>query len=140
MASFFVGLDDKVIPIEPKGHAMRMQLPTGREVLFEHHQRIMTAAYALTDHKSQVQTLPAVIMDLARPSLVKLALFNIMLRFHELAVSRLFNATSTLSFSPKVYCWSYTRKIVVWLRCTKRRKCGGVTRLGMKCGSMSSPC
>ncbi|KAJ3538129.1 hypothetical protein NM688_g6564 [Phlebia brevispora] len=77
------GLDDKVIPVEPAQCTMRITLahPTirGKHVTrsVRRRQFPVTSAYAFTDYRSQGQTIPYVVVDIAAPPTGGLTLFNL---------------------------------------------------------------
>jgi len=70
------GLDDGVIPIFPAKSSMQITL--GRKTkTVARLQYPITAAYCFTDYRSQGQTIPRVIVDIASPPSGKLSLFNL---------------------------------------------------------------
>jgi hypothetical protein len=75
------GLDEGIIPIEPASHSIRISVRTrGRKYVTRsvtRRQFPMTAAYAFTDYRSQGQTIPVVMVDVAKPPTGKLDLFNL---------------------------------------------------------------
>ncbi|KAL1658790.1 hypothetical protein GGF50DRAFT_30633, partial [Schizophyllum commune] len=76
------GLPSGVIPITPILHAFRKKIPgIGRDAAcirkIEQRQLPMTAAYAFTDYRAQGQTLPAVVVDIAKVPNGQLNLFNV---------------------------------------------------------------
>ena len=77
------GLDDGEIPIEPTEQAYTIEVEGAdkeqRKIKKAVHRRQLpiTAAYAFMDYRSQGQTLPYVIIDIAKPPTGKLSLFNL---------------------------------------------------------------
>ena len=75
------GLDNLVIPIEPSCQNISIHVPLqdGGTVQksVKRRQYPITGAYAFTDYRSQGQTIPFVIIDLASPPTGKLSLFNL---------------------------------------------------------------
>ena len=76
------GLEESVIPIVPKKQTFRITIPTGvggKTVTRTVHrmQYPITTAYAFTDYRSQGQTIPHVLVDIAQPPAGKLTLFNL---------------------------------------------------------------
>ena len=71
-ATALEGLQDNVIPIEPAitTYRIKIEQDKGRTVqkTVQRRQFPMTAAYAFTDYRSQGQTLPYVIIDIASPA------------------------------------------------------------------------
>ncbi|KAJ3562055.1 hypothetical protein NP233_g9813 [Leucocoprinus birnbaumii] len=63
----FAGLGNGLIPISPSQKNFSAQFDTGLKFNIQRKQLALTQAYAFTDYKSQGQTLPAVIVDLAPP-------------------------------------------------------------------------
>ncbi|KAK0215619.1 hypothetical protein IW262DRAFT_226575 [Armillaria fumosa] len=80
-AEGLAGLEENVIPIQPVRQSMRIQVQTRGRNWMNHtvtrRQYPMTSAYAFTHYRSQGQTIPAVIVDVARPPTGKLSLFNL---------------------------------------------------------------
>ena len=80
-ASQLAGLDEAVIPVEPTTITTKISLPVhnGKVVTrtVRRRQYPITAAYAFTDYRSQGQTLPHVIIDIASPPTGTLTLFNL---------------------------------------------------------------
>ena len=80
-ASRLDGLEAGVIPIEPITTTYRVRVNTnnGKESTrtFKRSQFPITLAYAFTDYRSQGQTLPYVIIDIASPPTGTLSLFNL---------------------------------------------------------------
>ena len=80
-ASRLPGLEDNVVPIQPASCSISISLRTssGGTVrrTVQHRQFPMTLGYALTDYRAQGQTIPYVIIDIARPPSGKLDLFNL---------------------------------------------------------------
>jgi hypothetical protein len=80
-ASRLQGLDDKVIPIEPVSQSISISLlNTNNQTIkrtVQRRQFPMTLGYALTDYRSQGQTVAYVIIDIAKPPSGKLDLFNL---------------------------------------------------------------
>jgi hypothetical protein len=70
-ASKLEGLEEGVIPVEPARNSMRISVrnPAGKWVqrTVNRRQFPITAAYAFTDYRSQGQTLPYVLVDIASP-------------------------------------------------------------------------
>lgn len=75
------GLQQSVIPVEPVCKTMRIQYKSaeGQHVTrtVKRRQFPMTSAYAFTDYRAQGQTIPYVIVDIARPPTGVLYLFNL---------------------------------------------------------------
>lgn len=75
------GLDPSVIPVVPttKSYSIRYATREGVNVTrrVRRQQYPMTCAYAFTDYRSQGQTIPHVIVDIARPPSGGLNLFNL---------------------------------------------------------------
>lgn len=80
-ASRLAGLDEAVIPVEPTTITTKISLPVrnGKVVTRTVRRRKypITAAYTFTDYRSQGQTLPHVIIDIASPPTGTLTLFNL---------------------------------------------------------------
>ena len=70
------GLDDGVIPIFPAKSSMQVTLERKTKTITR-FQYPITAAYCFTDYRSQGQTIPRVIIDIASPPSGKLSLFNL---------------------------------------------------------------
>ncbi|KIL70018.1 hypothetical protein M378DRAFT_57267, partial [Amanita muscaria Koide BX008] len=97
------------IPVEPAKNFMRIQVAnnTGKTVNrnVQRRQFPITAAYAFTDYRSQGQTLPYVLVDLATPPFGSLSLFNLYV-----ALSRSSGRASIQllrDFDPKVFQQSH---------------------------------
>ena len=77
------GLDDGEIPIKPTEQAYTTEVEGAdgeqQRIKKAVHRRQLpiTAAYAFTDYRSQGQTLPYVIIDIAKPPTRKSSLFNL---------------------------------------------------------------
>lgn len=75
------GLDPSIIPVEAvsKSHRIRYKTPEGTDVsrTVKRRQFPMTNAYAFTDYRAQGQTIPYVIVDIAKPPSGALNLFNL---------------------------------------------------------------
>ncbi len=80
-ASKLNGLDASVVPVEPASTTMQIKVNTrdGKGIRRTVHRRQfpITPAYAFTDYRSQGQTLPYVIVDIASPPTGTLSLFNL---------------------------------------------------------------
>jgi len=84
-ASQLPGLDENVLPIIPTKQTMQIKMTSGtgtrmKTISRTVHRRqfAMTAAYAFTDYRSQGQTIPMVLVDIATPPPPgKLTLFNL---------------------------------------------------------------
>jgi hypothetical protein len=80
-ASRLFGLEDGVIPIEPTSRTITICLkkPDGTTLRrsVQRHQFPMTLGWAFTDYRSQGQTIPYIIIDIAKPPSGKLNLFNL---------------------------------------------------------------
>ncbi|THG93633.1 hypothetical protein EW026_g7654 [Hermanssonia centrifuga] len=80
-ASRLKGLEASVVPVEPASSTMQIKLTTrgGKTIRRTVHRRQfpITPAYAFTDYRSQGQTLPYVIVDIASPPTGTLSLFNL---------------------------------------------------------------
>ena len=70
------GLDDGIIPIFPAKSSMQIVLDRKTKTVTR-YQYPITAAYCFTDYRSQGQTIPRVIIDIASPPSGKLSLFNL---------------------------------------------------------------
>ena len=70
------GLDDGVIPIFPAKSSMQIVRERKTKTVTR-LQYPITAAYCFTDYRSQGQTIPRVIIDIASPPSGKLSLFNL---------------------------------------------------------------
>ena len=70
------GLEDGVIPIFPAKSSMQIVLDRKTRTVTR-LQYPVTAAYSFTDYRSQGQTIPRVIADIASPPSGKLSLFNL---------------------------------------------------------------
>jgi len=70
------GLGDGVIPIFPTKSSMQITLERKTKTVTR-LQYPITAAYCFTDYRSQGQTIPHVIVDIASPPSGKLSLFNL---------------------------------------------------------------
>jgi hypothetical protein len=75
------GLDDGVIPVEVVSSTFRIKIKDSHGKIVQrtvrHRQFPMTAAYTFTDYRSQGQTIPYVIVDIASPPSGTLSLFNL---------------------------------------------------------------
>ncbi len=75
------GLETSVVPIEARLQTFRINVPSkGKKLLtrtVHRRQYPVTAAYGFTDYRSQGQTLPYVLVDIASPPQGKLSLFNL---------------------------------------------------------------
>jgi len=75
------GLQESVLPIIPAAKTVQIKIPGVQGKLHTRSVRQcqfpMTAAYAFTDYRSQGQTIPYVMVDLASPPSGKLSLFNL---------------------------------------------------------------
>jgi len=69
-------LDDGVIPIFPAKSSMQITLKRKTKTVTR-FQYPITAAYCFTDYRSQGQTIPRIIVDIASPPTGKLSLFNL---------------------------------------------------------------
>ncbi|GLB44644.1 putative G-quadruplex DNA unwinding [Lyophyllum shimeji] len=80
-ATTLEGLEECVIPVEPAttSYRMKMQTHEGKttQKTIRRRQFPLTAAYAFTDYRSQGQTLPYVLIDIASPPTGTLTLFNL---------------------------------------------------------------
>jgi len=80
-ASRLEGLDQGVIPIEPAMASYRVKIPTENGGTFlrtmKRRQFPITPAFAFTDYRSQGQTIPYVVVDIASPPNGNLNLFNL---------------------------------------------------------------
>ncbi|KAG8701997.1 hypothetical protein FRC11_011758 [Ceratobasidium sp. 423] len=70
------GLDEGVIPIVPIRTQFKLKLPNKKVLTVSREQLPLTPAYAFTDYRSQGQTIPYIIMDLATPPTGGLTSFN----------------------------------------------------------------
>jgi hypothetical protein len=75
------GLDESIIPVQmaTRSFQIKVRKPGGNYVTrtVRRRQFPMTAAYAFTDYRSQGQTIPYVIVDIATPPTSGLDLFNL---------------------------------------------------------------
>ena len=75
------GLPDSVIPVEPLVSYMEIEIPTSdgskKRRNIQRRQYPVVPAYAFTDYRSQGQTIPYVIVDIATPPTGGLSLFNV---------------------------------------------------------------
>ena len=75
------GLEASVIPKEPKKQTfcVRVEIDHNKDVTRTVHrcQLSLTSVYGFTDYRSQGQTLPYVLVDIAAPPHGKLTLFNL---------------------------------------------------------------
>jgi hypothetical protein len=80
-ASRLAGLEDAVIPVEVETSSMKISIRVrgGKTVerTVRRRQYPVTAAYSFTDYRSQGQTIPYVIVDIAKPPSGTLTLFNL---------------------------------------------------------------
>ena len=74
-------LEESVIPVEPACKPFRIQCKSSEDKIItrvvRRRQYPITAAYAFTDYRSQGQTIPVVIVDIATPPTGGLTLFNL---------------------------------------------------------------
>ncbi|KAG8744135.1 hypothetical protein FRC10_010704 [Ceratobasidium sp. 414] len=70
------GLEAGIVPIVPMRARMMVDLGKGKRVTVWREQLPLTSAYAFTDYRSQGQTIPYVIVDLATPPSGGLTPFN----------------------------------------------------------------
>ena len=75
------GLEEGVVPVEPISTSYKVKVYTKEGKAFQRTikrlQFPLTAAYAFTDYRSQGQTIPYVIVDIASPPTGALNLFNL---------------------------------------------------------------
>ncbi|KAI6120914.1 hypothetical protein EDD16DRAFT_1477906, partial [Pisolithus croceorrhizus] len=75
------GLEPCVIPVEPVSRSYRVRCKTSEGVdvtrTIKRWQFPITSAYAFTDYRSQGQTIPYAIVDIAKPPTGALTLFNL---------------------------------------------------------------
>ena len=80
-ATQLTGLEECIIPVEPRTQTFRVKCEqsNGQQMTktVKRHQFPMTAAYAFTDYRSQGQTIPYVLVDIATPLTGGLNLFNL---------------------------------------------------------------
>lgn len=80
-ANTLEGLEEAVVPVEPitKTFQIKLVSPAGKELKrsVRRRQFPMTAAYGFTDYRSQGQTIPYVVVDIATPPTGSLSLFNL---------------------------------------------------------------
>ena len=80
-ASHLQGLEEAVIPVEIATTRMKISVWSYRGKVVDRtvhcRQYPITAAYSFTDYRSQGQTIPYVIVDIAKPPLGNLTLFNL---------------------------------------------------------------
>jgi ATP-dependent exoDNAse (exonuclease V) alpha subunit len=70
------GLEKGLVPITPIRNCFHIKTPDGKSVALWREQLPLTPAYAFTDYRSQGQTLPYVLIDLATPPTGGLTQFN----------------------------------------------------------------
>lgn len=70
------GLEEGVIPIAPIRSRFQVELPNSQKLTLWREQLPLTPAYSFTDYRSQGQTIPSVIIDLATPPSGGLTPFN----------------------------------------------------------------
>jgi hypothetical protein len=70
------GLAKGVVPILPRRASFQLPLPGGSKLTIRREQIPLIPAYAFTDYRAQGQTLPYVIVDIARPPGGGLTQFN----------------------------------------------------------------
>jgi ATP-dependent exoDNAse (exonuclease V) alpha subunit len=70
------GLAKGVVPIVPRRGNFPLPVPGGSKVTIQKEQIPLIPAYAFTDYRAQGQTLPYVIVDIARPPGGGLTQFN----------------------------------------------------------------
>ncbi|KIK15822.1 hypothetical protein PISMIDRAFT_114547 [Pisolithus microcarpus 441] len=73
-------LEQSVVPMEPTTRTFQIEVQcNGKNIVcsVRHGQFPMTPVYAFTDYRSQGQTLPYVIVDIATPPSGSLNLFNL---------------------------------------------------------------
>jgi len=108
------GLEEAVIPVEPATKSMQIRI-VDEDGNQPHHtvkrrQLPVTAAYTFTDYRSQGQTIPHVIVDIATPPTGGLNLFNLYV-----ALSRS-SGRSTIrllrSFDDKLFQASHTAELL----------------------------
>jgi hypothetical protein len=75
------GLSNGVVPVEVSTQTLQILMKNAKGKIIKktikHRQFLITAAYAFTDYRSQGQTIPYAILDLASPPTGKLTLFNL---------------------------------------------------------------
>ena len=69
-------LDEGVVPIIPIRSQFTLTLPNKKQLTIWRERLLLTPAYAFTDYRSQGQTIPYIIMDLATPPTGGLTPFN----------------------------------------------------------------
>ncbi|KIK12189.1 hypothetical protein PISMIDRAFT_121321 [Pisolithus microcarpus 441] len=73
-------LEQSIVPMEPATRTFRIEVQcNGKNIVRSVHrgQFLMTPMYAFTDYRSQGQTLPYVIVDIATPPSGSLNLFDL---------------------------------------------------------------
>jgi len=78
------GLDECVIPIEPVLTTYHIKVSVGRRMVqhaVKRKQFPLTAAYTFTNYRSQGQTIPYIVVDIATPPTGGLSLFNLYVAF-----------------------------------------------------------
>jgi hypothetical protein len=70
------GLDRGLVPITPIYNRFHIKTPSGKNIVLWREQLPLTPAYAFTNYRSQGQTLPYVLIDLATPPTGGLTHFN----------------------------------------------------------------
>ncbi|KAG8745922.1 hypothetical protein FRC10_006726 [Ceratobasidium sp. 414] len=75
-AGLLAGLEASIVPIVPMRARMVVDLGKGKRVTVWREQLLLTPACAFTDYRSQGQTIPYVVVDLATPPSGGLTPFN----------------------------------------------------------------
>ncbi|KIK74185.1 hypothetical protein PAXRUDRAFT_20134 [Paxillus rubicundulus Ve08.2h10] len=79
--SKLTGLEESVIPVEPTSKSFQIKCKSleGKDMTqtVHHRQFPMMATYTFTDYRSQGQTIPSVLIDIATPPTGGLNLFNL---------------------------------------------------------------
>ncbi|KAH6906301.1 hypothetical protein BKA70DRAFT_1372848 [Coprinopsis sp. MPI-PUGE-AT-0042] len=73
----FPGVPEGLIPLLPRPMQLTGKLASGRTYRVKRRQYPITPGYAFTDYKSQAQTIPKVIVDIAKPPSGKISPFNV---------------------------------------------------------------
>ena len=120
------GLDDGVIPIFPAKCSMQITLEKKTKTVTR-WQYPITAAYCFTDYRSQGQTIPRVIVDIASPPLGSSHYSIYMLRSRGVLGGRQSGCCESLMM--KFFCrctsQSWYWKMRGWINSTTQRRCGG---------------
>ena len=117
-ASHLQGLEDAVIPVEVMTTRMKISVRSYRGKVIDHtvrcRQYLITAAYSFTDYHSQGQTIPYVIVDIAKPPSGNLTLFNLYVALAPGGTQSSCSGTLTSKHSGNHMTWTSCRKTISW--------------------------